>query len=226
MIFWFLCAAFVGVYLFWRYIWFFRNPKRLPPDAPGLVSPADGTVVYVKEVAPGQPVISVKKGVSASVNDIVRQDMKRKKVLIGIFMSPFNVHYNRAPLAGEVDFVRHYPARGKNRCMAMMHWRTLLGIKPLYRGSAHVVTNERTVTKFDGKFGSQGLSCYVVQIAAKSVRGIESFVFPGKRVTRGGIFGMIRIGSQVDLVVPWVEGMRPMVVPGDKVRAGETLVLK
>jgi phosphatidylserine decarboxylase len=66
----------------------------------------------------------------------------------------------------------------------------------------------------------------VIQIAAKSVRGIDSYVQAGDRVERGAIFGMIRIGSQVDLVVPWREGMQISVHPGQRVRAGETILIE
>jgi phosphatidylserine decarboxylase len=64
----------------------------------------------------------------------------------------------------------------------------------------------------------------VVQIAAKTVAGIDSYVNPGRLVERGQIFGMIRIGSQVDLVLPWREDINVRVMPGDRVRAGETVL--
>jgi phosphatidylserine decarboxylase len=69
------------------------------------LSPADGTVVYVKEVEPREPVISIKQGLSASINDIVQQDLAWPRILVGVFMSPFNVHYNRSPLTGAVEFI-------------------------------------------------------------------------------------------------------------------------
>jgi phosphatidylserine decarboxylase len=56
-----LVLALAG-YIFWRYFWFFRNPPRKAPYGENLVSPADGTVVYVKEVEPREPVISIKQG--------------------------------------------------------------------------------------------------------------------------------------------------------------------
>ncbi len=67
---------------------------------------------------------------------------------------------------------------------------------------------------------------YIVQIAGKSVHGIDSYVKPGQGLAKGDIFGMIRIGSQVDLVVTWVPGMRLRVQPGDKVYAGETILIE
>ena len=64
-----------------------------------------------------------------------------------------------------------------------------------------------------------------MQIAGWSVAGIDSYVEVGEEVSKGKIFGMIRIGSQVDLVVPYLPEMDVMVGPGEKVRAGETVLV-
>lgn len=220
-----LLAVLLAGYLFWRFVWFFRNPLRVPPPGESIVSPADGTVVYVKQVAPQEEVITIKKGLPATLSDIVRSDLAVPKILIGIFMSPFSVHYNRAPLAGKVNFIRHHPAQVKNYCMASMHWRTILKKLPLYENSRHIVANERMVTNMEGRFKGEALSYYVVQIAGKSVNGIDSYFNPGEQITKGEVFGMIRIGSQVDLVVPLRPEMSIMVQPGDRVRAGETVLI-
>jgi phosphatidylserine decarboxylase len=222
-------AALLGLglagYGFWRYIWFFRNPPRKAPLGDNLVSPADGIVVYVKEVEPQERVISIKRGIKAAINDIVQEDLERPRILVGVFMSPFNVHYNRSPLAGTVDFIRHHPPRSVNRHMGRMHWRSVRKNLPIYQNSVHILENERTVTKFRGSFRGEDVSAYVVQIAGKSVRGIDSYVKPGLQVAKGDLFGMIRIGSQVDLVVTHLPGMEVRVRPGDKVRAGETIFI-
>ena len=224
-----VAAAFAAVlvaFLFWRYFWFFRDPPRAPPSAPGLLSPADGTVVYVKQVEPGAEVVVVKEGLSATVKDLTGEDASQRKLVVGIFMSPFDVHYNRAPLAATIGFVRRHPARGENAHMGAMHWRSLLGLEPRYAGSVHIVQNERAVTRFVSEYGGAPLSFYVVQIGAKTVNGIDSYFAPGERVERGATFGMIRIGSQVDLVVPWRDGFEVRVRPGDRVIAGETIVVR
>lgn len=215
----------VGAVLFWRFVWFFRNPVRAIPEGANLVSPADGTVVYVNVVEPHERVIVIKEGVAAGVEDIVREDLTAAKLLIGIFMSPFDVHYNRAPLTGRVDFVRHYPARRSNLHMGPMHFRTLFNLRPYYTGSLHIVENERTVTRIVGQVKGGTLGCYVVQIGGRSVHGIEAYVAEGAQVVKGQIFGMIRIGSQVDLVVPYRENMQVRVEPGAKVRAGESILV-
>lgn len=216
----------LGGYLFWRHVWFFRDPERSAPAAAGLVSPADGIVVYARKVAPGEPVVVIKEGVAALVRDIVREEVDRPKLVVGVFMSPFDVHYNRVPLDGAVEFVRRHPALGENLYMTRMHWRSALGLPPLHAGSLHIVQNERLVTRFIGSYAGAPLGYYVVQIGARTVNGIDSYVAPGKPVGRGMVFGMIRVGSQVDLVVPWREGMELAVRPGDRVRAGETIVVR
>ena len=55
-------AGLAAAYLFWRYYWFWRNPPRTVPPGENLVSPADGTVVYVKRAAASEPVIVVQAG--------------------------------------------------------------------------------------------------------------------------------------------------------------------
>ncbi len=213
-------------FLYWRYVWFFRNPHRTIPNGESIISPADGTIVYVKIVAPHEKVIVIKNGLRASINDIAREDLQSRKALIGIFMSPFDVHYNRAPIFGRVASIRHYPAEKSNIHMGQMHLRTILNLMPHYKNSLHILQNERTVTRIEGNFKVSPLTCYVIQIAGGSVNGIDSYVKEGKPVQKGAVFGMIKIGSQVDIVVPYFEDMQIKVKPGDKVRAGETVLIE
>ncbi len=219
-----VCAS---LYLFWRHVWFFRNPQRsIPPEGSGILSPADGTVVYVSRTRPGKSVINIKQGMKATLNDIAKEDIARPKILIGIFMSPFNVHYNRIPVSGKIQFIHHHPATVENVSMLSMHLRTLFNRLPLYRNSTHIIRNERTVTKIQGEYRGRQLACYVVQIAARSVNGIDVYTQEGNQVNAGEIFGMIRIGSQVDLVISPLEGMTVKVCAGDKVKAGQTLLIE
>jgi phosphatidylserine decarboxylase len=219
-----LCAS---LYLFWRHVWFFRNPQRIiPPEGTGILSPADGTVVYVSEMKPQESVIDIKRGIKATLNDITREDIARPKILIGIFMSPFNVHYNRIPVSGKIRFIHHHPASVENVCMLSMHLRTLFHWPPLYRNSTHIIGNERTVTKIEGKYRGKELACYVVQIAARTVNGIDVYMSEDREVNAGEIFGMIRLGSQVDLVITPLEGMTIKVCAGEKVKAGQSVLIE
>lgn len=220
-----LTGATAGFYFFWRYVWFYRNPKRSIPLGEHILSPADGMVVYAEKVAPCEPLISIKEKKRVFVADIVREDVSGPKYHIGVFMSPFDVHYNRAPISGVIDLIRHHPAKRKNLHMSSMHWRTLRRRLPLYRNSLHILENERTVTRISGHFKGKPVSCYVVQIAGGSVDGIDIYVPQGDAVSRGQIIGMIRIGSQVDTVISCRETMVLKVKAGDRVKAGETVLI-
>lgn len=219
-------AGAAGAWAFWRYAWFLRDPPRRPPADEGFVSPADGTVVYVKRAAPGEKVWAIKRGLAAAVEDILHEDVDAPKLVIGVFMSPFDVHHNRVPFDARVAFVHRHPGRGRNAWMAAMHWRSVLGVAPRYAGSEHLVRNERVVTAFEGEYAGEPLRAYVVQIGARTVGGIESNRAPGEFVERGVPFGLIRVGSQVDLVLPLRPGLEPQVREGDRVVAGVTIVAR
>jgi hypothetical protein len=63
-----------SIYLFWRYVWFFLNPQRIiPPEGTGILSPADGTVVYTSQMKPQESVINIRRGVKATLNVMDRQ---------------------------------------------------------------------------------------------------------------------------------------------------------
>ena len=214
-----------GASLFWRYYWFWRNPPRKIPLGEHFLSPADGTVVYVKRAAPSEAIIVCKQGKTASINDIVREELDQPKILIGVFMSPFSVHYNRAPIGATLVYKREYPAEGKNLCMGSMHWRSMFGRLPIYANSPHITQNNRAVSRWQGRFRGQDISCYIVQIGGGTVHGIDIYPEVGRRLEQGEIFGMIRIGSQVDLIVPELPGLTVNVAPGDRVIAGETVLI-
>ena len=109
--------------------------------------------------------------------------------------------------------------------MAPMHWRTLLKRPPFYENSRHIVANERTVTNMEGKYQGETLSYYVVQIAGKSVNGIDSYFNPEEKVTqrRGLRHDPHRLASGLGGAAPARDEI--MVQPGDKVRAGETVLI-
>jgi phosphatidylserine decarboxylase len=110
--------------------------------------------------------------------------------------------------------------------MGSMHLRIFMKREPYYENSMHIIQNERTVTCFQGEYRGSPLALYVVQIGSRNVHGIDSYFQAWDRVERGATFGMIRIGSQVDLIVPWREHLETQVEPGDRVRAGETILVR
>ncbi|OIO66677.1 hypothetical protein AUJ68_00305 [Candidatus Woesearchaeota archaeon CG1_02_57_44] len=235
----------VTVWLLWRHVWFFRNPKRTPAETGRVVlSPADGKVIYIRCVAKGAVPVSVKRRRSIALQELVGSAAKKPAgdmLVVGIFMSPFDVHYQRAPIAGRVDGVWY--TRGTNLPMTATWMRSALGLRPYERGASHLFTNERNTVLFSGERGVDGrtepeLGCvkarskrsegvlrvWVVQIADLYVRRIVCKVHPGVRVRAGESYGLIRMGSQVDVVMPARMVKKMLVAEGDRVRAGETVL--
>lgn len=159
---------------------FFRDPQREIPAAPrALISPADGKVVQiVKEEYEGRA-------------------MER----LSIFMSPLNVHVNRAPIAGTITQVAYK------------------------RGSFHVasraaasVENEQNLFAIEGEQGT----VYVRQIAGALARRIVFWKRLGERLERGERIGLIKFGSRVDIAAE--AGVEWRVKIGDKVKAGSSIL--
>lgn len=153
-------------------LWFFRDPER--EITPGrVISPADGVV---------QSIMPWKDG----------------RTRVAIFMSPLNVHVNRAPLAGTVTDVEHIPG----------------GFVPAFnKESEH---NERVVWHFDTELGD----IEMVQIAGAVARRIVPYLPTGSKVEQGERIGLIRFGSRVDLYLP--EGIEVDVEVGQTTTAGVT----
>jgi phosphatidylserine decarboxylase len=163
---------------------FFRDPERIPPGGEGLIlSPADGRVVNVVKVAMG-PL------------------MEQAETRISIFLSPLDVHINRAPVAGNVDDVQY--ERGK--------------FFAAYRDEASERNEQNALRLVD----SQGRQVSVVQIAGVLARRIVCRVKKGDFLERGARFGMIMFGSRTDLYLP--RGSRIDVAEGQRVKGGETII--
>ena len=184
---------------------FFRDPERLAPDGEGLiVSPADGEIVYVREARGGVLPVSTKLGRDYELAELTKTPLASDDaVVIGIAMSFLDVHVNRAPIGGRVAILRRFP-----------------GLFGSLRRPEMIFENERaTVVIEDGD-----LQVAVVQIASRLVRRIVAYVEEGEDVVAGERIGMIRFGSQVDLVLPLRDGLRLSAEPGDRVAAGETIL--
>lgn len=164
---------------------FFRDPERIPPSLDNVVvSPADGKVLFVKEV----------------------QDdnfIKGKAKQISIFMSPLNVHVNRIPISGKVDYVKYF----KGKFVAA------------FEDKASEV-NERSEFGITSKYGK----VFFTQVAGFVARRIVYELKQGDTVTIGKRFGMIKFGSRVDVVVPfdWTTKIKK----DDIVSAGETILFE
>ena len=184
---------------------FYRDPERTPPSGDDLVlSPADGEVVYVKRSREGRVPIASKHGAQVALEELTGTKAHDGEALVvGIGMSFLDVHVNRAPIAGRVRLRRHFPGRfGSLRRPEM------------------VFENERATTIIAGP----SLEVAVVQIASRLVRQIAGFVREGDDVARGQRIGVIRLGSQVDVVLPSRTDLRVLVAPGDRVKAGTSIL--
>jgi len=155
---------------------FFRNPRREVPQDPGvIVSPADGRVVKIERVG------NVTK--------------------LSIFLSIFNVHVNRSPIAGRIEAIEYKKGKFK---LAFDH--------------AASVENERNVIMV-----AQGdLKIVFTQIAGLIARRIVCDLREGDTVRAGQRFGIIRFGSRADLYLP--EAVRPLVAVGQTMVGGETVI--
>ncbi|MFH1861001.1 MAG: phosphatidylserine decarboxylase [bacterium] len=215
-----IIILFAGMYIWWRFYYFFRDPERKIPAGDNIVSPADGTIVYVKEINEGQIPMSVKKGKEIRLEEIanIQHNRFNKGYIIGIFMSPLSVHINRAPISGKVEQISYF--HSKNINMGRMFLNTIFRIRPFYSGCDHLLQNERNTIIIDGKF-----PIAVVQIADVVVHKILCWVKEGQTVTKGERIGLIRMGSQVDIILPAEKGIKIAVKEGEYVYAGQTVLV-
>jgi phosphatidylserine decarboxylase len=199
---WLLTLCLAAAVVLYR---FFRDPERRVPDGDGvIVSPADGEVVYVREARGGVLPKSTKLGRDYQLDELTKTPLATEDaVVIGVAMSFLDVHVNRAPLGGRIAVMRRFP-----------------GLFGSLRSPEMIFENERATLVIE----RGDLQIAVVQIASRLVRRIVPYVVEGDDVVAGQRIGMIRFGSQVDLVLPRREGLRVTAEAGDRVSAGETIV--
>lgn len=164
---------------------FFRDPERITPDKNNIVvSPADGRVLFVKDV----------------IDD---KFIKGKAKMVSIFMSPLNVHVNRIPISGKVEYLKY--------------------IQGDYIAAFEDKASERNERNEIGITSSAGKVLFI-QIAGFVARRIICDLKVGDQVNIGNRFGMIKFGSRVDIIVPvqW----QVKVNKDDKVTAGETILFE
>lgn len=176
---WWAAIPLVLVAAFMAY--FFRNPRRSIPLEPGLVlAPADGRITLVRLAGENQA-----------------------ESLVSIFLSPLDVHINRAPIAGEIVDVSYKPGE------------FLMATKPESR-----LRNEQNTLTIKGP----EITVKCTQIAGVLARRIVCWKQRGEGVKCGEPFGMIKFGSRTDLVMP--SSVEVIVQPGIHVRGGETVIGK
>ena len=192
-------AITLGLFLIWQplgwigvglTVWcyyFFRDPVRVTPVREGLiVSPADGVVSLIERAVPPA--------------ELGMADAPLTRV--SVFMSVFNCHVNRAPVAGRVTAIAYRPGKFLNAS--------------LDKASADNERNSLCLEMADGR------QVAVVQIAGLVARRIVCFTREGDRLPTGARFGLIRFGSRLDVYLP--EGVAPLVALGQTMVAGETVL--
>jgi phosphatidylserine decarboxylase len=186
---------------------FHRDPERIPPlDAGVVVAPADGTVLYVKRLPEGQVPTTYKQGFPFRLEELEGSGLLGGGgYLVGIGMNLLDVHVNRAPIRGEVVLAR-----------------LVKGASLSLKRPEALITNTRLTTVIRGS----ELSAAVVQITSRLVRSIRPYIRPGDLVECGQRLGMIRFGSQVDLLLPACPGLRLECRPQQRVRAGESVIAR
>lgn len=182
---------------------FWRTPNRkLEAKETEIVSPADGNIIYIKKIEANEIPFSIKNKVLSSLSELTKTDLLKTPCwLIGINMTPFDVHKNCAPVSGKIVLNQHF--NGK-----------FLSLK-LFESEFE---NERNTIVIKNDHISVG----VVQIASKRVRRIDSYVNKGDLVKKGDWLGMIRFGSQVDLIIP--ENCKVKVSLGQQIYAIKTIM--
>lgn len=172
--------------------YFFRNPDRITPVGDHwVISPADGIVSAIAAVMPPPEL------------GLGEVPLTR----ISVFMSVFDVHVNRSPVAGTVGAVAYHEGKFLNAT--------------LDKASEDNERNGLRINLPDIE-GQVGGALGVVQIAGLVARRIVCFVKPGDALKPGERFGLIRFGSRLDVYLP--TGVAPRVVVGQRMLAGETVL--
>lgn len=187
---------------------FNRDPHRsAPADADAIVSPADGKIVYVRRIDGGEIPWAMKGRKQIDLVELTKSDFDlHAGYILGIYMSPIDVHVNRSPIAGEVVRISRFSGtltRSKNQSFEFENRRVVTAVRH-----------------------PSGFLLVVIQIAVLGVGRIDSFLTEGMTVHAGDRIGRIRMGSQVDVIIPDMPGLRVLVDPGDHVRAGSSIIAR
>jgi len=162
---------------------FWRTPvRKITARDQDIISPADGNIIYIKRVEANEVPISIKQRSISKLSELTKTELLKTPCwLIGINMTPFDVHKNCAPIEGKVLLNLH--TAGK--FLSLKNPESL----SVNERNTYVIANDK-------------ISIGVIQIASKRVRRIDTYVKENQIVKKGEWLGMIRFGSQVDLILP------------------------
>lgn len=182
----------------WLFSFTLKDKKIISPPGNNITSPATGKIIDVIDFS-DQKEILLKKGVLGSIKTSLK-DVMDDGYVIPIFMRVFDNHINRSPIDGKVISVKH--SKGKF----------------IPASTIRAIENEKTEIVIDSKIGK----IKVIQIAGLIARRIETFIEPGNDIKKGATIGLIKLGSQVVLIVP--KKVNIIVKKGQKVYAGKTVI--
>ena len=177
--------AVVGLVSIGFTVWFFRDPQRTPPEGARtlILSPADGKVIEIVEEH--EPLY-----------------LKTTARRLSIFLSPLNVHVNRIPIDGVVEYENYYAGE------YLVAWHPKAS-----------TLNERSEV---GMRHPGGMPILFKQIAGKVARRIVCYAKVGEEYEAGDRYGIVKFGSRMDVIVPL--GVEFAVGVGDRVAGGETVI--
>ncbi|MCX7831520.1 MAG: phosphatidylserine decarboxylase [Actinobacteria bacterium] len=217
-----------GIVYYLRYIYFFRDPERISPANPDyLYSPCDGLVVYVKKVVRGE-IVSEKLGKKIRIEEISgSKNGERINIdegwLVGIYMSPLDVHFNYAPQHSKVKKVFYKSAKVNYPMVDLWEYMKMTYLKRAvdnFSKKFHL-ENERNTIVLD----VSGQDVVLIEIADKFVNKIDCFVKPGDYLKAGQKISFIRRGSQVDVLVSSTS-FEPVVSKGERVKGAISPIFK
>lgn len=219
----FLVINIATLYLLNRFVWFYRDPARTA-DAAGdvFISPADGQVVYIKKFAGGK-VVSTKLGRDIELTELTDLNLPEHAEgwIVGIYMSPFDVHYNYAPAPGRIKSIAYTKAKAN---VPMVDLWEYIRFSYLRRAADNFsekfhLQNERNSLLVEGP----GFDYVIIEIADKFVNKITCHVEEGQILMTGDKVGFIDRGSQVDLII-YKTDIDIKVEQGQQVYGGKTVI--
>jgi phosphatidylserine decarboxylase len=201
----FAVALLISFIIIWFHKWFNRDPERYPPKKDKvIVSPADGKIIYINYFEPGSMPVITKFSKKINSKDLIDNKVFLKGgYIIGIYLSPFDIHVTRAPVSGKVIFIK--------RNIGQISSKELFKFRYAEESSACILKGD-------------GINVGIIQMAAYIVRRVLLYLEKNEEVRIGQRLGRIKMGSQVDLILSNGPGINIIVKPGDKIRAGETIV--
>lgn len=201
---------------------FFRDPSRAAfSDTDYMFSPADGIIVYQQEVDPGDCIVDI-KGKAYSLRGAMQDEaFDEPSLVIGIFMTMYDVHINRIPFPGQLSYKLLEPIGSFNAPMLALEQALIDDGTVDCTDAGYLHSNQRMLNRVYSPF--LGQHYYILQIADYDVDCITPFnLGQNLPIGQNRRFSQIRFGSQVDLIVPLSERWRfePLHETGTHVEAG------